>query len=84
MRQLLPALGDDDLLVGLAVAVDVDDERDLPFGGDEHAVARRMVPRRRQCHADRGDEAPLFSQNRSTFSSTPSPSWSDSKSMSPS
>ena len=45
MRQLLPSPGDDDLLVGLAVAVDVDDERDLPLRGDEHAVARMIVAR---------------------------------------
>ena len=31
VRQLLPAAGDDDLLVGLAVAVGVDDERNLPL-----------------------------------------------------
>ena len=58
VRQLLPAAGDDDFLVGLAVAVGVDDERNLSLGGDEHAIAQ-AIPRRRQCHADRGDEASL-------------------------
>ena len=58
VRQLLPPAGDDDLPVGLAVAVDVDDERELALGGDEHAFAQGVTGGR-QCHADRGDEAPL-------------------------
>ena len=56
VKALLPAAGDLDLLVGLVVAVGVDDQHAPRFADDEHAVAA-LVAGRREVHADRRPQA---------------------------
>ena len=51
LGNFFPALRDDDLFVGDAVAVLVEDERDLAFARDDDAVAPRIALRQ-QRHAD--------------------------------
>src|SRR5262249_23594701 len=55
VRQLLPSAGDHFLGVGLAIAINVEDQGDLSFRGDENAVAGRIAWGRKR-HADRGHE----------------------------
>src|SRR5262245_47609453 len=55
VRQLLPTLRDDDLLVSFVISICIYDEREFALAGDKDSLAERITGRR-QSHADGGTE----------------------------